>query len=721
MDPAIDQLDHESGIEIVDPIEGVTFPLYTPHPVEPAAETTDSFTYPVDVARTIETPELTIPKYVDLLFRSDEGEQLGTFSGRQDDQTSTEYRPRQYSIQVTTAPVALYLRVDGAVEVATRDAQTCLSFPDGPTLVSIGVRSFHEEPGQTISVPPQPAAIMDAVSALGSGLKSLAVDRSFPTLRGHPPEIELDADASEVDLADVAPPETDVYLDVPADLDYVYPVAPLAYYLGARLRERETPRLVTGEATRDLDEDGFAADVGSLLSRILTLDVVVRSAEGPFQTDLAERGALEDRLDGPLDYAGLFTAPIAERVQRYLALPGDAVDAIVPQWHHTITVAPEVEHAEALPYVVHHLPRIRTPTARSKGPQPRQQIEAIDGYLRNRSRPSPPADDFLRGPEVRSEEVRSNTTPDQVVDLQPADSQTHAWLGDGYSTNTNGKLRLSSLRQRPSYDTSRPGEVSVTIVCNDLAMEEESTVEEVWFRELFEFDVSIDYDLAKDELARRLREPTDFFHYIGHVTEDGLQCADGHLDLAAVREVGMEMFLLNGCTSYEQGEALIEAGAVSGIITTTNVNNTLATEIGRALANALNAGFQLRSAMAVIQEHFLTTSSYTYLGDGGVCLVDSEAGVPYYLTIEEAERPERFVLDITTFPTFKYGVGSQASPVVSTDSTTHLAMGNLATYTVSHNQLAEYLSSGRIPVNIDGNLYWSTELSGIELSSLFKP
>ncbi len=135
------------------------------------------------------------------------------------------------------------------------------------------------------------------------------------------------------------------------------------------------------------------------------------------------------------------------------------------------------------------------------------------------------------------------------------------------------------------------------VVCNDAEMTDEIVDELYGFRDLVEFDVTIDYNRTMTELRGALKSSVDLFHYIGHVDESGFLCADGSLDVQTLDNVGIKTFFLNACSSYEQGMALIEGGSTAGVVTLANVANKTATRVGRTFAGLLNIGFSLANCV----------------------------------------------------------------------------------------------------------------------------
>src|SRR5699024_3463049 len=152
---------------------------------------------------------------------------------------------------------------------------TTIEFGDETEIV-VGARSHHSRPATTLTTPADPERMMRAVSTFGSALKTFSPERSYPTLRGHPPAVEL---GDELDLNGLTPPETGVTIEVPSTYRSVFVVAPLAYYLGARVRPSETPRVRTETGfTHSLDGAlGFERSVERTLKQVFFVDCLVRT------------------------------------------------------------------------------------------------------------------------------------------------------------------------------------------------------------------------------------------------------------------------------------------------------------------------------------------------------------------------------------------------------------------------------------------------------------
>jgi len=256
------------------------------------------------------------------------------------------------------------------------------------------------------------------------------------------------------------------------------------------------------------------------------------------------------------------------------------------------------------------------------------------------------------------------------------------------------------------------GDISITIVLNDTRMDEERDLVDTAYgnRENLPFDVTICRDLTVEELESELQTDCDFFHYIGHTEPDGFECTDGKLDVADLDYTGVDAFLLNACSSYHQGLALIEAGAIGGIVTLTDIINTEAVRMGECLARLLNTGFPLQAALSIAREQSILGGQYIVVGDGGMILTQAESRTPNLLEISSCE--DRFAIEIVTFATDTAGMGSIYSPLLKNNQQYFLSSGNLGTFIVTDEELMNFLKLEEVPVKTDDQgLLWSTSLS----------
>ncbi|WP_433626118.1 hypothetical protein [Halomicrococcus sp. NG-SE-24] len=398
-------LDDRDGIEIRDPIENARFELYTSSPVDPTPADADDFYFPVDSAVEIRTSAVEYPN-LGIIVWSASGEL------RSDDSTDVRRLPEgEYLVDIATAPVKVYVAIPGPVSF--EGDPPAFAFDDERT-VRVGVRSFHESPVGTITVTDDASDVMRAMSLLGSALKTTIPERSWPTLQGHPPLVER---GDEFDVpAGIEPPATETGLVLPPEREYLYPAALLAYYLGATVEPGRAPRLVAGDFEYPLDgPEGYETTVERVLEQVHFLDCFTRT-EGYYQVTLYEREAVEPRV--ALDFAALYDATPAERLERYLSVPFDRLESVMSPWHFSVDVVPTAENAEALPFLADDLAHVRIaqpPTGDAAATV--EAPELYEGFFR---------DDI---PSTSGGEP-SDTGP--VFELESSNTLERAWLGSGY-------------------------------------------------------------------------------------------------------------------------------------------------------------------------------------------------------------------------------------------------------------------------------------------------
>jgi hypothetical protein len=659
-----------SGVRIDDPVQRRRYSLSTPTLVDPEPAPTDVFTFPVDRAVAVRTRSIRLPSVVATYVRTTDGEMVAGA----DHHSDVALSPGAYSVELCT-PIKLYLRVESEVRIAADAAEMELSF-GGETRVTIGARSHHDRPEATVTTTAAPEDVMAAVSTLGSALKTTSPERSFPTLRGHPPTLELGDDLAVPEELDR--PETGVRIELPRERRFAYVAAPLAYYLGAAVVPGERPRLVTDRGfDYPLDgHPGFERAVERVLKRTFLLDCLVRT-EGLYPVDLHERRALESDL--ALDFAALYDRSLAERLASYLAVPHGVVEDAVPEWKLTTRVAPTPEHVEVLPFVVDDLAVVKTADA-TPATAPSAVGETAEAV-----------EDFYRS--SRSTASRPGSGPD-LVDPAGVDSLEQAWVGEKAPLGAS-KATVEAFRNK--LDRGKVGsEIEIVVVCNDPKMaDEHDAVGEAYGTDGdLPFEVDLRQGLTVRQLRAVLTSDVDFLHYVGHIDERGFECADGRLDAEDLAPVGVDAFLLNACSSYDQGMALIEGGGIGDVVTIADVIDSEAVEFGRTMARLLNQGFPLRAALDVAGDRSLIGSQYLVVGDGNCSIAQPDGNVATVLEIET--HGDGFTITNVTYPTENVGLGS--------------ITGELDTHDVDEESLQRILREEDLPVIFDGEFYWNEEI-----------
>jgi hypothetical protein len=684
---SFEPLADRAGIAVVDRLERQRYRVHTSDPVDPTSTDTDAVDAPVGAAVAFETAAIELPTVVPVYVRDADGTVVAEVAHLD----GASLPAGSYTLDLGTQ-IKSYLAIEGSIDVSTDLDRTRIDLGE-PTRVVLGGRSSHERPAATVTTTSDPRDCMRAVETFGSALQSLGPERSYPTLRGHPPALQL---GDELAIPDgLERPDTGVTLHVRPTLEDVFVAAPLAYYLGAAVEPSDDPRLETDDGfVHPLGpHPSFETAVGRTLKRCFLLDCVTRTeGDGP---TIRERADVEAAVD--LDVARLYESSLAEQVAAYLSVPHDAVAEFVPEWRLVAHVDPVPESVASLPFVVDDLAIVRT-----EGDAPaasNDQPEAIEEQFTR--------DDVL----VRSASAGTDVDPDtapptpEFVEPEAADALEQAWIGDRIPIGAS-KCSPDAFRNRLDRDPTE-GDISIRVVANDDQMAaERDVVDDVYGdRDDLTFDVTVHENLTTTELATVLQTDADFFHYIGHTTHDGFRCRDGKLDATTLDSVAVDTFLLNACNSYHQGLALVERGAIGGIVTLNQVLNSGAVTIGETVARLLNCGFPLRAALGIARDESFMGAQYIVVGDGGINVAQAASGTPNLVELLEWENEVK--MELKTYATDDSGLGSVYAPKLLGDVDYNLNSGSIGTFDVSRSRAMEFLRMENVPVRVGDSLYWS--------------
>ncbi|MFT4964250.1 MAG: hypothetical protein ACI9PP_001529, partial [Halobacteriales archaeon] len=215
----------------------------------PEVEVEQSAAYlprPIDETLSCTAQELRFPIAV-VFVSSVSGEQryeLGNDTG------PLELPEGEYVVDLD-AEIKTYLMFEGPATIhKTPDfEEVVVSFPERREFVA-GFRSRHERPTHTITTPATPDGIATTLSHLSSAHKTSTPDRSYPTLRGHPPLVETGTTLDVPAEVAATTPESGINLIVPPAIDHLFVLAPLAYYLQANvtIEDRSAPLLKAPDA-----------------------------------------------------------------------------------------------------------------------------------------------------------------------------------------------------------------------------------------------------------------------------------------------------------------------------------------------------------------------------------------------------------------------------------------------------------------------------------------
>ncbi|WP_430505519.1 hypothetical protein [Haloparvum sp. PAK95] len=610
---------------------------------------------------------------------ADESTELGRDVG------PIELESGAYCIRLN-APVMTYLRFDGAATIRKpQHREVVVEFP-ARTPVTLGFRSRIKSPREEIRVPETVDGFATALSAISGSHRTQTPDRSFPTMRQHPPELTF---TDPVDGETRIPPglrgsRDDVELVLPPDLRYLVTGASLGHYLGATVRTEPgaTPTLVAGDRHELPPLPEFPHAASELLQRTFYLDCLVRNV-GPHGTELAESEAL-DRL--AVDPHRVYDQSVPERVETYLELPYDRVADVFPEWHLSLYVQPTFERARALPYVLFNVPQLFLPESESLDSD-EWLSRSLGDFYRSR-RESASVD--LRRPEL-------------------GPGRNHGWLADGVPIDVF-KSRLSAYENRARYRQQASDGLSIVAVVNDADMGIEASEAAETYRDraaALEVDasVSVREELSTDDLASVFEAGHDMVHFVGHCEPDGLVCTDGHLATSDLAESNAETFFLNACGSYYEGLDLIENGSVAGGVTFNRVLEDNAAKVGTAFARLLAQGFSIERAMDLSRRRVMAGKDYAVVGDGSHTLLQAEEIITAHLRVEEQDG----TYHVVHHPNMPDNQGSVYQSHLQEDDRSHL-YGSKQEFRVDRERLKEFLGYGVTPVIYNGDLGWSDEL-----------
>jgi hypothetical protein len=621
----------------------------------------------------------------------------------------------RYSIELST-PIKLYLITESEISIKVTDDDVKLDLGNSAE-VHIGARSHHEHPAGTITTTTDPKDMMKAVSYLSSALKTTSCERSYPTLRGHPPEISL-GDRLEVPPV-INKPETGVEIEIPPDYQSIYVISPLAYYFGADIVPGESRVVRTSYGfTHDLEGTNrkFEQEVKRVLKQCFFMDCLTRT-EGYYKIKLNERDQLERNFN--VDFTALYKKPLEKQINEYLEIPYKDIKSYIPRWKQTGYIDVVPDHVEILPFLIHDLAAVHS-TENNKVIQSDIKNSKTDNGSQesvsqaNNTTIRHGEEQTIRGDslclEMRSgEDVNENVEPEEYVQLPDGSSLEQTWVGDGIPIGAS-KSMLEAFRNRLRRDPTE-GDIDISVVVNDDQMiEEGKIVDEVYdTREQIGLNVDIYHQQNVDELYALLQQDADFLHYIGHIDTNGFQCIDGQLDVAEVESVSIDSFFLNACLSYQQAIGLINAGSIAGIATIKPVLNSGAELVGKTVARLLNLGFPLTTALNIAKSKSIMGNNYVVIGDGGLDLTQPTTGIPS--SCEIVKKKEEFEMTYRTYLTRPKSIGSITIPYISDNQKFYLTSGSTGKFSMDINGLLRFLSENKLPVKIGSRYYWSDEVT----------
>ncbi|WP_266078005.1 hypothetical protein [Haladaptatus caseinilyticus] len=603
--------------------------------------------------------------------------------------------------------IKTYLRFSGPATIRkTPDFDALIIEFDGNIPITLGFRSHHETPVDTITIPPTTDGLATAISYASSSHKTTGPDRSFPTLRGHPPRFEVGKELHIPKEVRTNKKDVGIEIRVPDDLRTLFVTAPLAYYLQANLvvETRATPVLEVPSVNFSYSFSSLPSyqhEVAEMLRRVFFLDCLVRNA-GPHGWNLAELPLL-DELD--IDRGETYEATPAEQLVTYDLIDFDQISDELPDWHLSMYVEPSLENVSTLPYLLSNLSLIYLPD--SSDLNPNELLDASLGdFYRNGPQFSTPAQRAVAGDGLyrvtRTEDVSA------VERIKPTlhRGRVHGWLADGVPIDVF-KTDPSAYENRFKYLDRESDEIEVALILNDEGMDaEREDAADIYLDRAKDLpiEVTVHEHLTRDELADLFETPCDYVHYIGHCEESGLRCTDGNLSLENIDESNVQTFFLNACGSYYEGMELIRKGTVAGAITFNKVLNKQAARVGISFARLLIHGFSIQHALQLARRRIMMNKDYAVVGDGAHTLTQSDNYIPVSGNIERIDDGFRLSFQSLSISM----VGSCYQPYIDSNEQLYLH-GNDASFILNTDELSSFLKRAEMPMLYDGELYWSEE------------
>jgi hypothetical protein len=685
-----DQLS-DTVLEVRDTISNQQYRIESSEPMEVEPTDYDDFPGPVTNAIVIDAVDITLHGTTGPTVRSKDGRmktRIGVTEGAYTSNADCVFLELHTSVKS-------YLRLDGSFEFKnTRDEGT-FELSDS-TRVILGSRAWKCHPNDTITVSESISDLRKAISHFGDSILDTSPERSFPTLRGHPPRLQV---GDSLDIPDsISKPDSGITITVPPTVSALFTVAPLAYYLLATVESGPVFKIETETGfTYEPKNKSLQEAVQSVLTRCFHLDCITRT-EGLYQIDLQERHDFEKRSEIELDFAELYEQSLANRTETYLQVDPKVIETITTEWTMTAVVEPDLREIEALPYLVYELAHICPENPpRYTGDEARKH--ALDAFS-----------DSIQ-------ESRSTTlvfeNEAEFVDVPETGSHQTTWVGEGIPLNAakfllegyeHDTLITDAATSADETGTSS-SDVEVTVVCNEEVMARESTKIRNIFepRDDFPMDLSVHTQLSTNKFRQVLEKGTDYLHFVGHATPEGLECSDGMMDVTTVEESNVRTFFLNACQSYQQGKQLVKQGSSGGIVTYSDISNRYALETSSLILQLLSSGLAIGSCLSLVQDTTPIGGQYTIVGSHNAKVIQSAKVVPHFRYVSKGEDGYqlRLIANGGDAPNYTTGavINYELEPI-----TRYRTFPSSTTVDVEWNQLKDFLLIDDIPVVYEGEL-----------------
>jgi hypothetical protein len=589
----------------------------------------EEFPYPVDMAVETEATGVRIDREVILEVVGQDGVNKSSI-----DDSESFSEDEQYFVS-SQVGVRVYIAISGPlhINVDSNPEQARIIYEGDSESeyrrVAIGIRSDHKLPPGTVTTPAEPEALMQAISTFGPSMDLTTPQRSFPSLRSRPPQLE---EGDALDLNGFEQASGEVEIAVPATFEAVFPTAPLAFYSNARVVQNDTPHLSVNGRTWSLPAvgSGYVDEVYRLLCLIVGLDTIARerSKYGFLEeTKTSGEGGRIARRSGR-DFAEIGQQPLPDRIEAYLDIPRELYEDDIPDLESTYHVADVGAGIRTLANAAHRLYGVRmaphTDTGQSGSTE--EPIPANSLFRESSDRLEPQSESASPG----------STEPQKNIDwcrIKETDAYHQHLVSGGEAIALNAITLTPEAAMAAARPQPRDGSLRVATVCTDERMSEELSVTEGYDDRISDVDLDVVKGATKEELRDVLESPYDYLHYIGHASPDGLKCSDGWLDIRTLENTQVRVAVLNACRSLQQGLGLVERGALAVMATRERVENDAAVRLGKDLAFLLSTGLTVQASHSILKDNHDIADRYQALGSGIVNVAEEE--IPQVCDIED--------------------------------------------------------------------------------------
>ncbi|UTF53011.1 hypothetical protein [Natronosalvus rutilus] len=638
----------------------------------------------------------------------------------------------QYRCSVESS-INVHLWFDGAGTIRYRsESGLTISFPY-PTTVTFGFKTYVDYPRHELTVEPTTAGFATAVSHLGATITTTSVDRVHRNNRGYPPTIRLGSETTVPAAVEASTPDTGIELLIPDSLSALLPAAPLAYYLGARVRVQDDSAPILRAPAVDVYHEfdplpAFEGQTAALLKRIFFLDMLATWYDDSEWTVRAH-GILES---AGIDLEPCVEAPLAERLEAYLSFPGPPLEEALPAWPYRMTVEPSPESVAQLPHLLYDMAAIELPKVAESTETTKEATEATE-----------PAE-VMDATEATKATNTTETTRSAAG--SPSSDERHFEV----ITRLRGRLRSGGAASDPTDAafTSMPGayrnrleylgrdcrQRAVVVAFTDEVTdaERESVVDRYRRRDdVLSPTVTALETPSREELAGVFETGVDFLHVVGDCSEAGIPCRDGVLEPASLAENNVQLFQIDGPRSLAVD--LVERGSVAGVGGVAGIagaskdgddngdrsSDTTVGELllyGHSLATATQCAARTDTIESQPQPRAVVgDGSYRFVASWWPTLIyvltaggrrASTGDGDEYTASDGDARGEPDALRVTAVPFPIDPVGGYAVP--NWDDEKRLQPNPLS-FDVDPGSVTDFLAESEAPIYYDGRFYWPEE------------